>query len=141
MVETLTAGGADANSATMNGTTALMFAAQAGNADAVKALLAQGADVNAKEKVKGETRGDDRGCVSARADVIRVLTAKGADLRRSRPRSMDLAAFNKEEQERLATQFQQQQAARPRRTRRRAEPPRRRTRLQPEREAGHRSPA
>ena len=32
-----------------------MFAAQAGNADAVKALVAQGADVNAKEKVKGET--------------------------------------------------------------------------------------
>ena len=41
--------------ATTNGTTPLMLAAAAGNADAVKALLDHGADVNAKETVKGET--------------------------------------------------------------------------------------
>jgi uncharacterized protein len=107
MIETLTAGGADASSATMNGTTALMFAAQAGNADAVKALLAHGADVNAKEKVKGETA-LMIAAAYGRVDVIRALTAKGADLKVT-TKAMDLAAFNKEEQERFA-QFQQQQA-------------------------------
>jgi ankyrin repeat protein len=109
MIETLTAGGADANSATMNGTTALMFAAQAGNADAVKALLAKGADVNAKEKVKGETA-LMIAAAYGRTDVIRALTAKGADLKVT-TKVMDLAAFNKEEQERFA-QFQQQAAGR-----------------------------
>jgi ankyrin repeat protein len=43
-----------------------------------------------------------------RADVIRALTAHGADVK-AMTKSMDLAAFNKEEQERFA-QFQQQQA-------------------------------
>jgi len=107
MIEALTTGGADANSATVNGTTALMFAAQAGNADAVQALLAHGADVNAKEKVKGETP-IMIAAAYGRTDVIRVLAAKGADLKVT-TKAMDLAAFNKEEQERFA-QFQQQQA-------------------------------
>ena len=105
MIETLAAGGANPNSATTNGTTALMFAAQAGNADAVTALIARGADVNAKEKVKGETA-LMIAAAYGRADVIRVLTAKGADLKVT-TKVMDLAAFNKEEQERFA-QFQQQ---------------------------------
>src|SRR2546428_8716744 len=91
----------------MNGTTALMFAAQAGNADAVKALIARGADVNAKEKVKGESA-LMIAAAYGRADVIRVLTAKGADPKVT-TKVMDLAAFNKEEQERFV-QFQQQQA-------------------------------
>ncbi len=107
MIEALVAGGADPGSATMNGTTALMFAAQAGNADAVKALIARGADVNAKEKVKGESA-LMIAAAYGRADVIRVLTAKGADPKVT-TKVMDLAAFNKEEQERFA-QFQQQQA-------------------------------
>jgi ankyrin repeat protein len=107
MIEALVAGGADPASATMNGTTALMFAAQAGNADAVTALVARGADVNAKEKVKGETA-LMIAAAYGRADVIRVLTAKGADPKAT-TKAMDLAAFNKEEQERFA-QFQQQQA-------------------------------
>src|SRR5262245_11695966 len=105
MIETLTAGGADANSATLNGTTALMFAAQAGNADAVKALLDKGADVNAKEKIKGETA-VMIAAAYGRTEVIRALAAKGADLKVT-TKVMDLAAFNKEEQERFA-QFQQQ---------------------------------
>ena len=108
MIEALVAGGADPGSATMNGTTALMFAAQAGNADAVKALIARGADVNAKEKVKGESA-LMIAAAYGRADVIRVLTAKGADPKVT-TKVMDLAAFNKEEQERFA-QFQQQQQA------------------------------
>jgi ankyrin repeat protein len=107
MIEALTGGGADPNSATTNGTTALMFAAQAGNGDAVTALLARGADVNAKEKVKGETA-LMIAAAHGRVDVIRILTAKGADPNVT-TKVMDLAAFNKEEQERFA-QFQQQQA-------------------------------
>jgi ankyrin repeat protein len=108
MIETLAAGGADVNSATLNGATALMFASQAGNADAVKVLLTRGADVNAKEKIKGETALMIASAYG-RTDVIRALTAKGADLKAT-TKVMDLAAFNKEEQERFA-QFQQQQAA------------------------------
>src|SRR5256712_1858118 len=107
VMEAWGAGGADPGSATMNGTTALMFAAHAGNADAVKALIARGADVNAKEKVKGESA-LMIAAAYGRADVIRVLTAKGADPKVT-TKVMDLAAFNKEEQERFA-QFQQQQA-------------------------------
>ena len=62
-----------------------MFAAQAGNADAVKALVARGADVNAKEKVKGETA-LTFAAAYGRADVIRVLTAhrRGSERRRRR---------------------------------------------------------
>jgi ankyrin repeat protein len=105
MIEALLAGGADPNSATTNGTTALMFAAQAGNAAAVQALIDRGADFNVKEKVKNETA-LMIAAAYGRADVIRALTAKGADVNAT-TKVMDLAAFNKEEQERLA-QFQQQ---------------------------------
>jgi uncharacterized protein len=108
MIETLVAAGADPNSATVNGTTALMFAAQAGKADAVKALVTHGADVNGRERVKGETA-LTFAAAYGRADVIRVLTAHNADPNIATT-VVDLAAFNKEEQERLA-QFQQQQAA------------------------------
>jgi uncharacterized protein len=107
MIETLLAGGADPNSATANGTTALMLAAQAGNTSAVQALLDRGADVNAREKVKGETA-LMIAAAYGRADVVRALTAKGADVNAT-TKAMDLAAFNKEEQERLAQLFQQQQ--------------------------------
>ena len=86
-----------------------MLASQAGNAAAVKALIAHGANVNAKEKVKGETA-LTFAAAFGRADVIRVLAANGADAKVT-TKVIDLAAFNKEEQERLAMLFQQQQAA------------------------------
>ena len=108
MIETLVAGGADPNAATASGATALMLASQGGNAAAVKALIDRGVDVNAKEKVKGETA-LTFAAAYGRADVIRVLTARGADTKVT-TKVMDMAAFNKEEQERLA-QLQQQQAA------------------------------
>jgi ankyrin repeat protein len=108
MVEALLVGGADVNTPTTNGATPLMFASQAGYADAVKALLARGADVNAKEKVKGETA-LTFAAAYGRADVIRLLTAKGADPNLT-TKTIDLTAFNKEEQEREAM-FRQQQAA------------------------------
>jgi ankyrin repeat protein len=74
----------------------------------VKALLDRGANVNARENVKGETA-LMIAAAYGRADVIRALTAKGADVNVT-TKVMDLAAFNKEEQERFA-QLQQQQAA------------------------------
>jgi ankyrin repeat protein len=108
MVETLVAAGADPNAATTSGATALMLASQAGNAAAVEALIDRGAHVNAKEKVKGETA-LTFAAAYGRADVIRVLTARGADPKVT-TNVIDMAVYNKEEQERLA-QFQQQQAA------------------------------
>ena len=48
-------GRADANSKRMTGETALMTCARSGNADAVKALLAHGADVRAAENETGQT--------------------------------------------------------------------------------------
>jgi ankyrin repeat protein len=106
MVETLVTAGADPNSATTNATTALMLASANGKADAVRALVAGGADVNATERVKGETA-LTFAAANGRADVIRILTGRGAATNVT-TKVMDLAAFAKEEQERLA-QFQQQQ--------------------------------
>jgi len=109
MIETLVGSGADVNTTTASGATALMFASQSAYADAVKVLIAHGADVNAAEKVKGETA-LTFAAAYGRADVIRVLTAHGANPKVT-TKVMDLAAFNKEEQERFAMFQQQQQAA------------------------------
>ena len=106
MIETLLASGADANSATTNGTTALMLASAAGHVDAVKALLAKNANINAKESVKGETPIAFAAALG-RADVIRELAARGADVN-LRTRVQDLSAFAKEELERLIAERQQQ---------------------------------
>jgi len=106
MIDALLAGGADPNNATANGTTALMLAAAAGRNDAVKMLLAKGANVNAKENVKGETA-LSFAAAYGRADVVRELTAHKADVSVT-TKVQDLAAFAKEEQERLAELFQQQ---------------------------------
>src|SRR5207244_3326602 len=105
-IETLLASGADANSATTNGTTALMLASAAGHVDAVKALLAKNANINAKESVKGETP-IAFAAAFGRADVIRELAARGADVN-LRTKVQDLSAFAKEEQERLIAERQQQ---------------------------------
>jgi len=106
MIETLLAAGADPNSATSNGTTALMLASAAGRVDAVKALLAKNANVNAKESVKGETP-IAFAAAFGRADVVRELAARGADVN-LRTKVQDLSAFAKEEQERLIAERQQQ---------------------------------
>ena len=106
MIETLLASGADANSATTNGTTALMLASAAGHVDAVKALLAKNANINAKESVKGETP-IAFAAAFGRADVIRELAARGADVN-LRTKVQDLSAFAKEELERLIAERQQQ---------------------------------
>jgi ankyrin repeat protein len=102
MIETLTASGADANATTSNGTTPLMLAAAAGKPAAVSALLAHGANVNAKETVKGETA-LTFAAAFGRADVIRVLTKAGADVKVT-TKAVDLTDFAREEQERLAAE-------------------------------------
>ena len=99
MIDALLAGGADANNATTNGTTALMLASAAGKVDAVKRLLDKGADVNAKENVKGETA-LTFAAAFGRTAVVRELTAHKADVSAT-TKVQDLAAFAKEEQERL----------------------------------------
>ena len=55
MIERLLKAGADPNSTSEAGQTALMTAALAGKADAVKLLLAHGAKVNVQEPTKGQT--------------------------------------------------------------------------------------
>ena len=55
MVERLLAAGANPNAALLNGETVLMTCARTGDAGAVKALLAHGADVNAKEREHDQT--------------------------------------------------------------------------------------
>src|SRR5439155_1774772 len=107
MIAALVAGGADPNSSTTNGTTALMLAAASGKTDAVTVLLDNRANVNAKESSKGETA-LAFAAAYGRADVIRTLTARGADVAATTT-VVDLSLFAKEEQERFA-QFQQQGA-------------------------------
>lgn len=55
MIELLLNAKADANTTLPEGETALMTAARTGKVDAVKSLLAHGADVNAKERWRGQT--------------------------------------------------------------------------------------
>ena len=52
IIEVLLKAGADAKTATTNGTTPLMFAAASGRVEAVKLLVAHGADINAKESAR-----------------------------------------------------------------------------------------
>ncbi len=55
MIELLLKAGADVDTALPEGETALMTAARTGKVDAVRVLLAHGADVNAKERWKQQT--------------------------------------------------------------------------------------
>src|SRR5216683_1646897 len=55
VMEPLLKAGADVNTQTSNGTTALMLAAASGSTGAVTLLMDRGADVNAKEPVRGLT--------------------------------------------------------------------------------------
>ena len=52
--------GADPNTASAGGETALMTCARTGNVEAVKALLAPGADVTARNRARAD--GSDVGC-------------------------------------------------------------------------------
>jgi uncharacterized protein len=93
VIAPLLTSGADANSATSNGTTALMLAAASGNADAVRLLIDGGANVNAKEPVR-ELTPAMFAAASNRAVVLKLLAGKGAD-RTATSKVTDLAALSK----------------------------------------------
>jgi uncharacterized protein len=78
MIERLVKAGANVNAALPEGQTVLMTAARTGRPEALKALIAHGADVNAHEAWLGETAlmwaaAEDHG------DAVKVLLAAGAD--------------------------------------------------------------
>jgi ankyrin repeat protein len=72
--------GADANSATADGATALMTAAISGSAETVTELLTHGANVNATERAHNQTA-LMFAAAENRAAVVSVLTKHGADLK------------------------------------------------------------
>src|SRR3989442_14684197 len=79
VVEKLLEAGANPNARLPSGETVLMTASFAGNADAVKALLAGGANVNAAETARGQTA--LMWAVSeGHPDVARALLDYGADV-------------------------------------------------------------
>ncbi len=71
--------GADPNTMLPEGETALMTASRTGKIDAVKSLLARGANVNAKESWRGQTA-LMWAAAEGNADVVQTLAAHGADV-------------------------------------------------------------
>jgi ankyrin repeat protein len=72
--------GADPNTVLPDGETVLMTAARTGTVDAVKVLLARGANVDAREPSKGQTA-LMWAAAENNATVIKVLAEAGADIR------------------------------------------------------------
>ena len=79
MVERLLQAKADPNLALWTGEAPLMTCARTGNLDAVKALLAHGADVNAKESEKGQTA-LMWAVANKHPEIAQALIARGADV-------------------------------------------------------------
>jgi len=80
MAEMLLAAGANPNLVTSTGESPLLAASRAGRTDMVKALLEHGANVNAKENVRGQTA--LMWAVSQRhPEVVRTLLEHGADVK------------------------------------------------------------
>ena len=71
--------GADPNTATPGGETALMTAARTGKADAVTLLLDRGANVNAKDAAHAQTA-LMWAVLENHADIVKLLLARGADV-------------------------------------------------------------
>jgi ankyrin repeat protein len=80
MIELLLKAGADASASLPGGETALMTAARTGKIRAVKALLAGGADVNAKEVQSGQSA-LVWAAAEGNVEVVEALIAAGADFR------------------------------------------------------------
>src|SRR5439155_450978 len=85
MIGTLVAAGADPNEHLPLGRTPLMAAARTGKVEAIKVLLDLGANVNAKETLRGTTplmwAADE-----AHAPAVQLLIERGADIKaRSNP--------------------------------------------------------
>jgi len=79
MIESLLKAGADSNATIGEGETPLMTASRAGAAGGVKALLARGADVKAKDGYRGETA-LMFAVAENHAEVAKLLIAAGADV-------------------------------------------------------------
>jgi uncharacterized protein len=79
--------GANPNAALLNGETVLMTCARAGDAAAVRALLAGGASVNAKERAHDQTA-LMWAAAESHPDVVAALLERGADVR-ARSRTYD----------------------------------------------------
>ncbi len=80
VVESLLKGGADPNTAWPGGETVLMTAARTGRVDAVRLLLAHGANVDAREAMRGQTA-LMWAAAEGHGDVIRALVEAGADMK------------------------------------------------------------
>jgi uncharacterized protein len=80
MVEKLLSAESDPNSKLLNGETVLMNCARTGNAASVKALIAAGANVNAKEPEHDQTA-LMWAAAEKHPDVVRLLLDAGADIR------------------------------------------------------------
>jgi uncharacterized protein len=87
--------GADPKATTPSGTTPLMAAAASGDVDAVRVLLDNGVDVNAKESLRGETA-LMFAAASNRAAVIDLLAKRGADVKVS-SKVLDLASLSRDD--------------------------------------------
>jgi ankyrin repeat protein len=97
--------GADAKAPTSTGTTPLMLAAASGSVEAVTALLAAGAPVDAREKSMEQTA-LMFAAAYARVDVMKALIAAGADVKAT-TKVVNLASLTSPEEE----AFRQQQPA------------------------------
>src|SRR6185295_14237511 len=79
VIDALLKAGADANTKTPEGETALMAVARAGKTDAAKLLLDAGADVNAKE-AWGEQSAIMWAAAQGQAEMVKLLASRGADV-------------------------------------------------------------
>jgi ankyrin repeat protein len=94
IIQALVKAGGDVKAGTPNGTTPLMVAATSGDVDAVRVLVDNGADVNAKDGVRQQTP-VMYAAAANRAAVITLLASKGADLKATNKVS-DLANLSRE---------------------------------------------
>ena len=79
MLRRLLDAGADPDTATPGGETALMTAARTGNVDAVTLLLDRGANVNAKDTARAQTA-LMWAVTENHPDIVKLLVARGADV-------------------------------------------------------------
>jgi len=79
LVQELLKGGADANQTLPNGETPLMMAARTGRLPVIELLLAKGAKINEREKLRGTTA-LMWAAANSNADAVRLLIARGAEI-------------------------------------------------------------